>query len=142
LIKRLLKTAGSQDDIQVGTIHQFQGSEADVIIFDMVDGPSRPGLGKLLRGDTGLRLVNVAVSRARGKLIVLADKSWCKKVLCRSDNSVLWNLVMIERPGGMRVDQPRRIHPDVAANQVDIRLKPAAGPLDVPENVGAVWLEQ
>lgn len=46
--------------VEVGTVHQFQGSEADAVVFDLVDGPGRSRLGLLLRGDTGTRLVNVA----------------------------------------------------------------------------------
>ena len=67
--------------VEAGTIHQFQGSDADVIIFDMVDGRGRPKIGKLLQGDNGLRLVNVAFTRAKGKLILLADRAWCLQAM-------------------------------------------------------------
>ena len=58
------------------TIHRFQGGERDVIIFDTVDtSPMAPG--KLLSGsdisDEAANLLNVSFSRARGKLIILAD---------------------------------------------------------------------
>ena len=79
-------------------MHQFQGSDADVVIFDMVDGIGRPGLGALLRGDTGMRLVTVAITRAKGKLIVLADKDWCRRTLQQADNPILWELIMQRRP--------------------------------------------
>jgi superfamily I DNA and/or RNA helicase len=94
LLKHLLKTKGIQQQVEVGTIHQFQGSEADIVIFDLVDGPGRAGLGKLLRGDTGVRLVNVAISRARGKLIVLADVEWYRINMQREDNPILWDVVV------------------------------------------------
>lgn len=94
LIRQLLRENQLEHQIEAGTIHQFQGSEADVVIFDVVDGPGRTRLGKLLRGDTGLRLVNVAISRARGKLIVLADVNWFRRALKRSDNSILWDLLI------------------------------------------------
>ena len=62
--------------IECRTIHRFQGAERDVVIFDMVDcAPLSPG--KLLSGDAAsgdaVHLLNVSLSRARGKLIVLAD---------------------------------------------------------------------
>lgn len=82
------------DSVEAGTIHQFQGSDADIVIFDVVDGVGRYRLGNLLRGDTGIRLVNVAVTRAKGKVVVLADKSWFRASVDRSDNPLLWNLVM------------------------------------------------
>ena len=81
-------------NFESGTVHQFQGSDADVVIFDMVDGVGRSGVGYLLRGDTGIRLVNVAVTRAKGKLIVLADKTWCKRAFEPTDNPILWELIM------------------------------------------------
>ena len=58
--------------IKVGTIHAFQGSECDLIIFDTVDSITE-NIGKLYRFDSGKRLVNVALSRAKYKLIVCGD---------------------------------------------------------------------
>lgn len=92
--------------IEVGTVHQFQGSEADVVIFDLVDGPGRSELGLLLRGDTGLRLVNVAATRARGKLILVGDRSWFKRTAQPSDNLLLWDLMM-RSPASKPVTQNR-----------------------------------
>lgn len=62
--------------IKVATVHRFQGSEKDVIIFDTVEGPPKTKPGKLLVGGKGsgaMRLANVAVSRARGKFVGLID---------------------------------------------------------------------
>lgn len=102
LLRRHLRERQSSQDndivqIDVGTIHQFQGSEADVVIFDVVDGVGRKGLGALLRDDTGMRLVNVAITRARGKLIVIADRTWCRESVARDENRLLWDLVMTQR---------------------------------------------
>lgn len=80
------------DRIEVGTVHSFQGGEADLVIFDMVDGPPRQRLGVLFRDDMGMRLVNVAVTRARGKLVLIAHKEW----VYQSDPTqvgVLWNIL-------------------------------------------------
>lgn len=79
--------------ISAGTIHQFQGSEADVVIFDMVDGVGRNKLGQLLRDDTGMRLINVAVTRARGKVVLIVDHAWCKQYLRAADNPLLYDLI-------------------------------------------------
>ena len=83
--------------IAVGTVHQFQGSAADTVILDLVDGPSRRRLGMLLADDTGMRLVNVAITRARKRLIVLADQHWVQQRCNRDANPLLWDLV-VERP--------------------------------------------
>ena len=93
LISQLLKEQELHQDIEVGTIHQFQGSEADVVIFDIVDDRGRKSLGQLLRGDAGVRLVNVAFSRARGKLIILADIAWFRSTVKRDNNPILWDVI-------------------------------------------------
>ena len=94
-------------DIDTGTVHQFQGSDADVVIFDLVDGPGRGSLGALLTGDTGLRLVNVALTRAKGKFILIADKLWCERSFSYQDNPLLWKLVTGRAAGEVvQVDPP------------------------------------
>lgn len=59
-------------ELRVGTIHTFQGSECDIIIWDIVDSIKNP-VGALYKGDTGKRLVNVAISRAISKLIIVGN---------------------------------------------------------------------
>ena len=82
--------------VEIGTIHQFQGSEADIVLFDVVDGPGRNNLGRLLEGDTGMRLVNVAVTRARGKVILLAHCQWFVDVVTRKQNPLLWDILFVK----------------------------------------------
>jgi hypothetical protein len=74
-IRTLLATRGATS-IECSTIHRFQGHESDVVIFDTVDAaPMAPGM--LLSGDgpasVARNLLNVSISRARGKLIIIAD---------------------------------------------------------------------
>ena len=66
-------------NISCSTVHQFQGSERNIIIFDAVESypASKVGwlMGKAFESVT--RLINVAVTRAKGKLIVVAnEKFW------------------------------------------------------------------
>lgn len=76
---RLLEAArrdlADGDRIAVATVHRFQGSERDSIVFDLVDAATEQQASRLTGADveTALRLVNVALSRPRGKLIVLAN---------------------------------------------------------------------
>lgn len=56
--------------VKVGTIHTFQGSESDIVIWDIVDTINQP-IGSLYKYDVGERLVNVAISRAKSKLIIV-----------------------------------------------------------------------
>lgn len=60
------------NQVRVGTIHTFQGSECDIIIWDIVDTVNQ-NMGTLYKGETGERLVNVAISRAKSKLIIVGN---------------------------------------------------------------------
>jgi superfamily I DNA and/or RNA helicase len=77
LIKRKLKDLflNERDNrrVRVGTVHAFQGSEADVIIWDLVDSRNLK-VGKLFHSSSGNRLANVAITRAQGKLVFVGDR--------------------------------------------------------------------
>jgi AAA domain len=78
LVRLLVKEAGLEREVVEGTAHTFQGSEAPVVIFDLVlDEPHRQaGLFDPNRNEDNLRLLNVALTRARRRLIVLGDFAW------------------------------------------------------------------
>lgn len=72
-----------QTNVVCSTVHQFQGSERNLIIFDAVESwpSSKPGW-LMSKNDNGsvTRLINVAVTRAKGKLITIANRRfWVKK---------------------------------------------------------------
>jgi LSD1 subclass zinc finger protein len=75
-------------DVSCATVHQFQGSERNVIIFDAVESCPATKVGWLMSKNEGgavSRLINVAITRARGKFIAIANKTfWQNKV--SSDN--------------------------------------------------------
>ncbi|HEU5348707.1 MAG TPA: AAA domain-containing protein [Ktedonobacterales bacterium] len=85
LIAKLLHDLGvSREQVTCATVHRFQGAERDVIIYDTVESKPFTRAGLLLTGDgSGLerRLLNVALSRAKGKLIFLADVTHLREVL-------------------------------------------------------------
>lgn len=61
--------------VRVGTIHTFQGLEFDIVVFDTVEAPPL-SLAPFLSGPWGsdaMRLINVAVTRARAKLVIVAN---------------------------------------------------------------------
>ena len=68
----------SAHGIEVATIHRFQGSECDAIVLDLTDARPIAGPSRLtgVDGDLARRLLNVAISRARHKLVVLADRGF------------------------------------------------------------------
>jgi hypothetical protein len=68
-IRRLLAARGLGDTVECSTVHRFQGRECDMVILDLVDAaPLRPSA--LV---TDPNLLNVSISRARGKLVIIAD---------------------------------------------------------------------
>ncbi|GAA2566215.1 hypothetical protein GCM10010210_47120 [Pseudonocardia hydrocarbonoxydans] len=76
---KLLEALVGEDDGRgiASTVHRFQGGERDVVIFDAVDAVRggmtlHPWFGEP-DASNGSRLVNVAMSRARKRLIIVAD---------------------------------------------------------------------
>lgn len=66
-------------NVKSATVHQFQGSEQPVIIYDAVDCFRMPFPGALLtskKNDTANRLFNVAMTRTQGKFILVTNKEY------------------------------------------------------------------
>lgn len=68
LIRRKLRSAGYKH-VHVSTVHRAQGSERDTVIFDPVSADN----SFLNNNDLGPRLINVAVSRAKARLVLFAS---------------------------------------------------------------------
>ena len=69
----------SEMSASCSTVHQFQGSERNLIVFDAVESyPSTKPGWLMSKDDNGSisRLVNVAVTRTRGKLITVANRGY------------------------------------------------------------------
>jgi predicted nucleic acid-binding Zn-ribbon protein len=64
-------------DIAVGTVHRFQGQERRVVIFDICDSHGLPHLSRFIAAvetaEAGARMLNVALSRAKHRVIVVAN---------------------------------------------------------------------
>jgi hypothetical protein len=72
-IRQLLAARHIADAVECSTIHRFQGRECDVVLIDLVDAhPMRPSA---LLADAP-NLLNVSISRARGKLVIIADVAY------------------------------------------------------------------
>lgn len=92
-----------REQVTCATVHRFQGAERDVIIYDTVESKPFTRAGLLLTGDgSGLerRLLNVALSRAKGKLIFLADLAHLREVLLEGNvyRSILNDMQKRELP--------------------------------------------
>jgi len=80
-------------DLRWGTVHRFQGAEANLVIYDTCESP-RQLPTKLTGGsikvdtedteiDDSTRLHCVACSRAKGNLIILANLKWLRESLAK-----------------------------------------------------------
>jgi hypothetical protein len=97
LIRKLLE-GESLTDVQVGTVHAFQGDERNAIVLEIPESEGSSKLGRFVTGvapdDTGARLINVAVSRAQNHLIVIANLEHLDRLLPSSAllRSVLYQM--------------------------------------------------
>lgn len=104
LIKVLVDMESAlREKVTVSNVHRFQGKESDLIILDLVDSTGLR-IGKLLRGQIdsndiddieGARLINVACSRAKKKLAIIANLAFLKSRL--NDEWSLYKVLFDER---------------------------------------------
>lgn len=94
LIDRMLRHANLHQQVRVGTIHQFQGGASDMIIFDTVltENLTRSMLGSTAPDAHPHLLINVAITRAKGKLVVIGHLA-ALSPLAKLPNPLLWDCV-------------------------------------------------
>jgi len=99
--REVLKTNGFMEGLKWGTVHRFQGGEADLVVYDTCESPKELPT-RLTGGSTKLdtedpeiddasRLHCVALSRAKFQLIILANLTWLRQTL--PDSSKLKEIV-------------------------------------------------
>ena len=79
MIRDLQENDSKFSNISCATVHQFQGSEKPIIIYDAVDCFRMPYPGTLLtskKNDTANRLFNVALTRTQGKFLMVANTDY------------------------------------------------------------------
>jgi hypothetical protein len=81
LLQDLYEKEQKVTDIISATVHRFQGSERDVMIFDSVDSYPLDRPSMLLMGKDSERLVNVAITRTRGKFIQVSNRTFIKNTV-------------------------------------------------------------
>ncbi|KON88476.1 DNA helicase [Sporosarcina globispora] len=84
LLDELYEEERSSADIIAATVHRFQGSERDVMIFDSADAPPHDRAGMLLIGKESERLLNVAITRTKGKFIHICDLDFIQNKVFRN----------------------------------------------------------
>lgn len=96
LIRAMIKdyyTKGTTT-VSCATVHQFQGSESDVIVFDAVESYPKSAVGYLMGKDRNqvARLINVAITRGKGKVITVANARFWENVF-KGTNHVFYKLL-------------------------------------------------
>ena len=78
LINLLLQDEGISGEVQASTAHSCQGGEAQLVIIDLVvDQPHyATSLTSTAAASSTRRLLNVAITRAKRRLVVLGNFSW------------------------------------------------------------------
>ena len=77
--------------INCSTVHQFQGSEKDIILYDVAENRIPGIMLSRCENNYANRLFNVAMTRARGKLCIMADKEFVHSKM--SSNLMLSGIV-------------------------------------------------
>lgn len=142
LVRAMLKDYSGKElpSISCATVHQFQGSERNVVIFDAVESYPSSKAGVLLsnneNGDV-TRLINVAITRARGKFITIGNsKFWEMKF--KNSSNIYYELIQYLRDNGLvtrnnknnnlqsyidSLDYGKKIHIYTEEYKIDYQLK-------------------
>ena len=78
LIRKIIQDQ-KLESIQASTVHRFQGREIDTVIFDVTDSDPLPP--RWFESNDSRKLVNVALSRAKRKLVIIANRDYVKNKL-------------------------------------------------------------
>ncbi|XQY90182.1 DEAD/DEAH box helicase [Metabacillus sp. HB246100] len=79
LLQEIYEKECLEADIVAATVHRFQGSERDVMLFDNVDSYPETRPGMLLVGKESDRVLNVAITRTKGKFIHICNKQFIQE---------------------------------------------------------------
>ncbi|GDX11419.1 hypothetical protein LBMAG57_31910 [Verrucomicrobiota bacterium] len=77
LLREVLKSHGLEKVVRASTAHGFQGDERSILVLDLVDSIGERNVGLFLQAnqleDTGAKLQNVALSRGKEAIIIVAN---------------------------------------------------------------------
>ncbi len=104
LVSKIAGDWGILDGLRINTVHSFQGGEETAIIFDCVEGPGVSSWSMLddQRQDSDARLLlNVALTRAKFKVFLVAHKEHLQSVLKR--DSIILRIIDIFSDEGVEL---------------------------------------
>jgi hypothetical protein len=76
---RLARRFADEQRVRVGTVHAFQGREADAIVISLAASPTMPS-ATLRRLGGGRNLWNVAITRARSHLVLVGNRELWRRL--------------------------------------------------------------
>lgn len=129
LAELMLRDLDLDREVVAGTAHTFQGSEAPVMIFDLVnDEPHwRVGLFNPEWDETARRLLNVALTRPRHRLIVVGDFAYIRK---NGRRAFLGRLVELLEARYPKAEARELVGAGLAARAAKAQLESVGGPIE------------
>ncbi|MBU6482846.1 MAG: AAA family ATPase [Nitrospirae bacterium] len=102
LLQELIHQKQLMDRVRVGTIHSFQGQQSDIVIFDTtVTGDlTRTMLGRCDQDQAPCKLINVAFTRGKSKLLVIGHGP-SVETLSQTPDSLLWDALQLAKEQGV-----------------------------------------
>jgi hypothetical protein len=115
LLGLLMNDQGIEREVVAGTVHTFQGTEADVVVLDLVnDEPHwRVGMFNPEWDAVTIRLLTVALTRPRRRLIVVGDFNYIRRNAKRATLGKLLSQLLERHP----VVEATRILPEGLAGR-------------------------
>ena len=96
-------------DVPCGTVHTFQGDEKDIIIFaSAITQRTTPGTYSWLKNNK--ELINVATSRAKDKLVVLADLNEVERLHHDAEDDDFYELIKYVQSEGVSTVSPKSVN--------------------------------
>ena len=140
--KKLIEEAVKREKLQnvvCGTVHAFQGDEKDVVLFSTaLTEQTQAGTYEWLKNNK--ELINVATSRAKDKLIVLADSKNLERLHQKDSEDDLYELIdYVKKNGQSQVTQKK-------ANSRALGVKPFSTATEeaflanLTHALGNIWL--
>lgn len=103
--------------VKAGTIHSFQGNEADIVIFDLVIDEPHWKAGIFMPDEeinaNMRKLFNVAITRAKFKLFVVGNIDYCRK---KAKNNALGELLNYLTSRGFKTCDAKQLFPKLAVS--------------------------
>lgn len=132
LLQELVHSESLMDHVRVGTIHSFQGQQSDIVIFDTtVTGDlTRTMLGRCDQDQSPCKLMNVAFTRGKSKLLVIGHSS-SVETLSQTPDSLLWDALQLAKEQAVVFPSGQFLGRPTTSSQVRPR-PPAPSPSTTP----------